>query len=161
MLIYWWRPCCSYLCYPIMCIYVTISEKLATKTNTNKNTTQYVLDTTIRTQAQITKIRHEHFYKQLAQTFCTNSVAANRTNVFILSKLCRTDDFSHFYFVDIFPTEHVPGALYVSYRHKLRHKHLLKSIHIIVFYIIPDDIFVSQELRSALLNFTLGIARRI
>jgi hypothetical protein len=25
MLIYWWRPCCSYLCYPIMCIYVTIS----------------------------------------------------------------------------------------------------------------------------------------
>ena len=40
--------------------------------------------------------------------FCTNSVAANRTNFFILSKSCRTDDFSHFYFVDIFPTEHVP-----------------------------------------------------
>jgi hypothetical protein len=43
----------------------------------------------------------------LVQTFCTNSVAANRTNFFILSKSCRTDDFSHFYFVDIFPTEHV------------------------------------------------------
>ena len=42
----------------------------------------------------------------LVQTFCTNSVAANRTNFFILSKSCRTDDFSHFYFVDIFPTEH-------------------------------------------------------
>jgi hypothetical protein len=35
------------------------------------------------------------------------SVATNRTNFFILSKSCRTDDFSHFYFVDIFPTEHV------------------------------------------------------
>jgi hypothetical protein len=43
----------------------------------------------------------------LVQTFCTNSVAANCTNFFILSKWCRTDDFSHFYFVDIFPTEHV------------------------------------------------------
>jgi hypothetical protein len=43
----------------------------------------------------------------LVQTFCTNSVAANRTNFFILSKSWRTDDISHFYFVDIFPTEHV------------------------------------------------------
>jgi hypothetical protein len=43
----------------------------------------------------------------LIQTFCMNSVAANHTNFFILSKSCRTDDFSHFYFVDIFPTEHV------------------------------------------------------
>jgi hypothetical protein len=32
----------------------------------------------------------------LVQTFCTNSVAANRTNFFILSKPCRTDDLSHF-----------------------------------------------------------------
>jgi hypothetical protein len=39
----------------------------------------------------------------LVQTFGTNSVAANCTNFFILSKSCRTDDFSHFYFVDIFP----------------------------------------------------------
>jgi hypothetical protein len=39
--------------------------------------------------------------------FYTNSVAANRTNFFMLSKSCRTDDISHFYFVDIFPTEHV------------------------------------------------------
>ena len=31
----------------------------------NKNTTQYVLDTTMRKQTQITKIRHESFYKQL------------------------------------------------------------------------------------------------
>jgi hypothetical protein len=69
----------------------------------------------------------------LVQTFCTNSVAANRTNFFILSKSRRSDDFSHFYFVDIFPTEHV----------------------LFVF------IFASQGLRSALLIFTLGIVRRI
>ena len=41
--------------------------------NQNKNTTQYVLDTTMRTQTQITKIRHEHLYKQL-------EVKTNRTS---------------------------------------------------------------------------------
>ena len=34
----------------------------------------------------------------LVQTFCTNSVAPNRTNFFILSKSCWTYDFSHFSF---------------------------------------------------------------
>ena len=31
----------------------------------NKNTTQYVLDTTISKQTEITQIRHESSYKQL------------------------------------------------------------------------------------------------
>ena len=31
----------------------------------NKNTTQYVLDTTIRKETQITNMRHETSYKQL------------------------------------------------------------------------------------------------
>ena len=31
----------------------------------NKNTTQYVLDTTIRKETQITNMRHEPSYKQL------------------------------------------------------------------------------------------------
>ena len=69
-----------------------------------------------------------------SQTFCTNSVAANRTNFFILSKSCRTDEFLHFYFVDIFPTEHVllckvrsdwlqlpPAALHIN-RHRVPSK---------------------------------------
>jgi hypothetical protein len=43
------------------------------RTQTKQNTTQYVLDTTMRTQAHIMKIRHEHFYKQL-------EVKTNRTS---------------------------------------------------------------------------------
>ena len=31
----------------------------------NQSTTQYVLDTTLRKQTQITQIRHEHYYTQL------------------------------------------------------------------------------------------------
>ena len=51
--------------------------KLATKgtqdeDKQNKNTTQYVLDTTIRKQTQITYARHEPSYKQL-------EVKTNRT----------------------------------------------------------------------------------
>jgi len=34
------------------------------KTSKTKTTTQYVLDTTIRKQTQITQIRHEPTYKQ-------------------------------------------------------------------------------------------------
>ena len=52
--------------------------KLATKgtqdeDKQNKNTTQYVLDTTIRKQTQITYARHEPSYKQL-------EVKTNRTS---------------------------------------------------------------------------------
>ena len=42
------------------------------RTQTKQNTTQYVLDTTMRTQTQITKIRHES-HKQL-------EVKTNRTS---------------------------------------------------------------------------------
>ena len=41
----------------------------------NKNTTQYVLDTTMRKQTQITYIRHEPPYKQLG-------VKTNRTSFY-------------------------------------------------------------------------------
>jgi hypothetical protein len=39
------------------------------KTKKNKNTTQYVMDTTMRKQTQITEIRHELSYKQLYVLF--------------------------------------------------------------------------------------------
>jgi len=57
------------------------TEKLATyvtqdEEKQSKNTTQYVLDTTIRKQTQITKIRHAPSYKQL-------EVKMDRTSFFM------------------------------------------------------------------------------
>jgi hypothetical protein len=43
----------------------TIKRNNTRRRKTNKNTTQYVLDTTIRKETQITNMRHEPSYKQL------------------------------------------------------------------------------------------------
>ena len=43
------------------------------QSNNNKNTTQYVLDTTIRKQTRLTQIRHKPSYKQLEVK--TNGIA--------------------------------------------------------------------------------------
>jgi hypothetical protein len=61
---------------------IDIGDKLATcgtqdEEKQNKNTTQYVLDTTMCKQTQIMQIRHEPSYKKL-------EVKTNRTSV-----LCR------------------------------------------------------------------------
>jgi hypothetical protein len=59
-------------------------EKLATKgtqdeDKQNKNTTQYVLETTIGKQTQITYVRHEPSYKQLkVKTNRTSFLCGNR-----------------------------------------------------------------------------------
>jgi hypothetical protein len=51
----------------------------ARRRKTNKNTTQYVLNTTIRKQTQITLIRYEPSYKQLeVNTNRTSSLCGNR-----------------------------------------------------------------------------------
>jgi hypothetical protein len=60
-------------------------EKLATQVTQDeeqqhKNTTQYVLDITIRKETQITQIRHESSYKQL-------EVKTNRTSFFMRTPL--------------------------------------------------------------------------
>ena len=60
-------------------------EKLATsgtqnEEKHNKNTTQYVLETTIRKLPHITQIRHEPSYKQLeVKTNQTNTNNINKT----------------------------------------------------------------------------------
>jgi len=60
------------------------SEKLATQRTQddekqNKNTTQYVLDTTLRKQTQITYIRYEPSYKELeVMTNRTSFLCGNR-----------------------------------------------------------------------------------
>ena len=46
----------------------------------NKNTTQYVFESTIRKEAQITRIRHEPCYKQLeVKTTRTSFPCGNRS----------------------------------------------------------------------------------
>ena len=59
-------------------------EKLATQAHQdeetqNKNTTQYMLDTTLGKQTQITYIRHEPSYKQLKVMY-QNKTKNNKTN---------------------------------------------------------------------------------
>ena len=55
-------------------IYGTQDEEIE-----NKNVTQYVLDTTMYKQTQITKIRHEPSYKQLeVKTNRTSFLCGNR-----------------------------------------------------------------------------------
>ena len=56
----------------------TVSEKQDDEKQ-NKNTTQYVLDTTMRKQTQITSIRYEPSYKQLeVKTKRTSFLCGNR-----------------------------------------------------------------------------------
>ena len=47
----------------------------------NKNTTQYVMDTTIRKHTQITHIRHEASYQQLEVQMNRTSVVCGNRNV--------------------------------------------------------------------------------
>jgi hypothetical protein len=89
--------CCVFVCFSSSCVpYVASFSGLflfvflrlvspigdTRRRKTNKNTTQYVLNTTIRKQTQIMLIRYELSYKQLeVNTNRTSSLCGNRVFV--------------------------------------------------------------------------------